>query len=146
MEISSFVRVPLVARHQLDTDLAAVGLAATTTAAAALIVAAAAPVGDDRHRLGHVRLDQLLELEQRLFGTLHAGADAELGVDVHLALVRLGQELDADHRIHPPGGHDQQHRGADHGRPVVEREVNGLAVALVHPLEETLADAIERTP
>ena len=91
-----FVRArALVARHELDADLAAVGLAAAAATAAA-VVAAAAAVGDDRRRLGHVLLDHLLELQQRFLGALDARADAELGVDVDLALVGLRQQLDAD--------------------------------------------------
>ena len=44
----------LIARHEHDADLAAVGAAAAATAAAAVVVAAAAAVGDDGHGFGHV--------------------------------------------------------------------------------------------
>ncbi len=74
-----------------------------------------------------------------LLGALDARADGKLGVDVDLALVGLRHQLDADRRVDQHRCDDAGRADADDRRPVIERDVDDLAVALVHAFEEAFA-------
>jgi hypothetical protein len=60
-----------------------------------------------------------------------------------LALVGLWQEFSLDLRIDQRRRDDQRGRPANHGRTVVERDVDRPSVAFIHPLEEALAHPVE---
>ena len=107
--------------------------AATAATAAGLGDAASSPPGVVS-RIG------LLEADQRRLGDFEAGADGQLGVDGHLALVGGRLELEADPRQQHQRGDEGRDADREHGRPVVQRQVQQAGVGVVDAVEHPLAE------
>ena len=135
---------PLVLRREDQLDVAAVAAAAAAARVRRSEAAAArARVHDHVGRFGHELPDHLLDPVEHRRRHLDARAAGQLHVHLHLALVGLRRELGRQLRIDQHRRHDRRGAQADHGRPVRERQVENLLVAVVHPFEHALAHPVE---
>ena len=118
----------LIARREPDVDAASVGAAAKSESAAAAI-------RDQSLGLRDVLTNHLLELQHDRLGALDASTDWQFGVHADFAFVRLRQQLGREERINQRRRHDGRNGATDDRRPVRERDVQRLAIALVHAFQ-----------